>query len=71
MACLSQIDVPQHRQPLIDFLTCLIDQDIDTLFRALDVAHRALIYENTDERLIMDEFMVTLFIAAKANKILR
>lgn len=62
---------PEHRRPLLEFLICLLDQDIDTLFRALDVAHHALIYENSDERFIMDEFMVTLFIAAKANKILR
>lgn len=62
---------PEHRKPLLEFLVCLLDQDIDTLFRALDVAHHALIYDNSDERFIMDEFMVTLFIAAKANKILK
>jgi len=62
---------PEHRRPLLEFLTCLLDQDIDTLFRALDVAHHALIYDNTDERFIMDEFKTVLFIAAKANKILR
>ena len=62
---------PEHRKPLLEFLVCLLDQDIETFYRILDVAHHALIYENTEERFIMDEFMVTLFIAAKANKILR
>lgn len=62
---------PEHRRPLLEFLLFLLDQDMETLFRALDVAHHALIYDNTDERFIMDEFMVTLFIAAKAQKILR
>ena len=44
---------PEHRRPLLEFLLCLLDQDINTLFKALDVAHHALIYENTDERFII------------------
>lgn len=64
-------EIPQHRQPLVDFLTCLLEQDMGTLFNILDVAHRNLIYESTEEQLIATEFMTVLFIAAKANKILR
>jgi len=71
MACLSQIDVPQHRQPLIDYLACLPEHEIGILFNILDVANHALIFESTDENLIFQEFMTTLFIAAKANKIFK
>ena len=41
-----------------------------TLFNILDVAHHNLIYESTEEQLIMSEFMTVLFIAAKAEGIL-
>lgn len=62
---------PEHRKPLIEFFTCIPEHDIVTIYNALDLAHRNLIYESSDEHLLMQDLMVNLFIAAKANKILR
>ena len=61
----------EHRKPLIDYLNCLLDQDMDVLFHIIDVCHRDLILESQDEHAVWDEFKTVLFIAAKANKILR
>ena len=63
-------EISPHKQPLIDFLSCLLDYDMGTLFNILDVAHHNLIYESTEEQLIMSEFITVLFIAAKAEGIL-
>jgi len=63
--------VPEHRKPLLEFLTCIPDHEMGQLYNILDLAHHNLIYESTDENLLMSEFMTNLFIAAKAQKILR
>jgi len=68
---LSNREVLPHRQPLIDYLGCLLDQDMDTLFSIIDVCHRELILESQDEHAVWDEFKTVLFIAAKANKIFK
>ena len=62
---------PAHRKPLLEFLTCIPEHDMTTIYNALDLAHRNLIYESSDEHLLMQELMVNMFIAAKAQKILR
>ena len=62
---------PEHRKPLIEFFTCIPEHDVVTIYNALDLAHRNLIYESSDEHLLMQELMINLFIAAKAQKILR
>lgn len=69
--CSIDARCPEHRKPLIEFLTCIPEHDFITIYNALDLAHKNLIYESSDENLLMQELMVNLFIAAKAQKILR
>jgi hypothetical protein len=64
-------DYPEHRRPLLNFLACLPEHDIGMIYNVLDLAHHNLIYESTDEHLLMDEFLTTFFIAARAEKILK
>ena len=63
--------IPEHRKPLLDFLTCIPDHEVGEIYNILDMVYKALLFDNQREKLLMDEFMVTFFIAAKANKILR
>jgi hypothetical protein len=69
--CTIDARCPEHRKPLIEFFTCIPEHDVITIYNVLDLAHRNLIYESSDENLLMQEFMVNLFIAAKAQKIVR
>jgi CheY-like chemotaxis protein len=59
----------EERKTLVDFLSYLSDTDISVLFQVLDVAHQNLIYESTDELLVMDQFMTSLWLAARAKSI--
>jgi DNA-binding response OmpR family regulator len=59
----------EERKTLVDFLSCLSDADISVLFQVLDVAHQNLIYESTDELLVMDQFMTSLWLAARSRSI--
>ena len=59
----------EERKTLFDFLSYLSDADISVLFQVLDVAHQNLIYESTDELLVMDQFMTSLWLAARAKSI--
>jgi PAS domain-containing protein len=59
----------EERKTLFDFLSYLSDSDISVLFQVLDVAHQNLIYESTDELLVMDQFMTSLWLAARAKSI--
>lgn len=61
---------PEHRQPLIDFLSCLLEQDVKVLFNIVDICSKELILESQVEHSVWDEFRTTLFIAAKAQDIL-
>jgi hypothetical protein len=58
-----------EREPVLEFLSKASDYDLSVLFEVLDVAHQNLIYESTDERLLMDQFMTSLWIAARSNSI--
>jgi hypothetical protein len=44
---------------------------MNILFHIIDVCHRDLILESQDEHAVWDEFKTVLFIAAKAQKILK
>lgn len=55
----------------MDFIKCIPEHDMGTLWNILDVAHHGLIYESTSENLLMQEFMTNLFIAAKASGMLK
>ena len=57
----------ESRQPLLDMITNMSHPDMLILFRVLDIAHGALIYETTEEMLLMGEFMTSLWIAAKGE----
>jgi hypothetical protein len=57
------------KDQLIEFLNGLPHHDLCMLFNALDVAHQHLIYESTDERLLMDQFMVCLWLATRGRNI--
>ncbi len=59
----------EERKTLVDFLSYLSDADISVLFQVLDVAHQNLIYESTDELLVMDQFMTSLWLAARSKSI--
>ncbi len=59
----------EERKTLVDFLSYLSDTDISVLFQVLDVAHQNLIYESTDELLVMDQFMTSLWLAARSKSI--
>ena len=43
------------------------DSDINTLFEVQNVAHKALIYETSEEKLIMDQFLTSLWFAARGK----
>jgi hypothetical protein len=58
-----------ERQTILEFLSRASDYDLSVLFQVLDVAHQNLIYESTDERLLMDQFMTSLWIATRSNSI--
>jgi hypothetical protein len=58
-----------ERKTLIEFLCNASDYDLWVLFQVLDVAHQNLIYESTDENLVMDQFMTSLWIAARSTSI--
>ncbi|MGC8602787.1 MAG: hypothetical protein ACP5VS_03760 [Desulfomonilaceae bacterium] len=58
-----------ERKTLIDFLSNASDYDLSVLFQVLDVAHQNLIYESTDEHLVMDQFMTSLWIATRSTSI--
>ena len=59
----------ESRQPLLDMLANLSGPDMHTLFETLEVAHEALIYETTNEALIMDQLMTSLWIAARGESL--
>ncbi|MGC8658332.1 MAG: hypothetical protein ACP5U1_04600 [Desulfomonilaceae bacterium] len=58
-----------QRKPLIEFLSNVSDYDLSVLFEVLDVAHQSLIYESTDENLVMDQFMTNLWLATRSTSI--
>ena len=58
-----------QRQTLIEFISKVADHDLSILFQVLDVAHQNLIYESTDENMLMDQFMTSLWIASRSNSI--
>lgn len=58
-----------ERETILEFLSRASDYDLSVLFEVLDVAHQNLIYESTDERLLMDQFMTSLWIATRSNSI--
>ena len=61
--------VMNQRKPLIQFLCHASDYDLSVLFQVLDVAHQNLIYESTDENLVMDQFMTSLWLATRSTSI--
>ena len=56
-----------ERETIIEFLSRASDYDLSVLFEVLDVAHQNLIYETTDELLVMDQFMTSLWIATRSS----
>jgi hypothetical protein len=58
-----------QRQTLIEFVSKVADHDLSILFQVLDVAHQNLIYESTDEHMLMDQFMTSLWIASRSDSI--
>jgi hypothetical protein len=58
-----------ERETILEFLSRASDYDLSVLFEVLDVAHQNLIYETTDELLVMDQFMTSLWIATRSNSI--
>jgi len=50
-------------------LTGLSDPDMELLFSILQTAHEAFFYETTEEYLLMDQFMTSLWIAARGETI--
>lgn len=59
-----------HHEPLVDFLSCLPDHEIDQLFCIFDVANESLIFDSSEESLLFSEFMTTFFIAARSYRLL-
>lgn len=59
-----------HHEPLIDFLNCLSDHELDQLFSIFDVVNDSLIFDSSDESLLFSEFMTTFFIAARSYRLL-
>jgi hypothetical protein len=55
-----------ERQTLIEFISKVSAHDLSILFQVLDVAHQNLVYESTDEHLLMDQFMTSLWIATRS-----
>jgi hypothetical protein len=55
------------RTPLINMIENMSDNEINTLFEVQNVAHKALIYETSEEKLIMDQFLTSLWIAARGK----
>lgn len=68
---MSNNNIPEHRKPLIDYLTCIPDHEVGELYNILDMAYKVILFDNNREQFLFDEFMTTFFIAARANKILR
>lgn len=58
-----------ERQTLIEFISKVSEHDLTILFQVLDVAHQNLVYESTDEHLLMDQFMTSLWIATRSISI--
>ncbi len=58
-----------ERQTLIEFVSKVSEHDLSILFQVLDVAHQNLVYESTDEHLLMDQFMTSLWIATRSISI--
>jgi hypothetical protein len=58
-----------ERKPLIDFISHVSDHELAVLFQVLDLAHQNLIYESTDENLVMDHFMTSLWLATRSSEI--
>ncbi|MFA6223528.1 MAG: hypothetical protein WC647_14555 [Desulfomonilaceae bacterium] len=58
-----------ERQTLIEFISKVSEHDLSILFQVLDVAHQNLVYESTDEHLLMDQFMTSLWIATRSISI--
>jgi|GEM_PF-5883536 len=58
-----------ERQTLIEFLSKVSEHDLSILFQVLDVAHQNLVYESTDEHLLMDQFMTSMWIATRSISI--
>ena len=65
----GRVLIMNERKTLIEFLCNASDYDLWVLFQVLDVAHQNLIYESTDENLVMDQFMTSLWIAARSTSI--
>lgn len=61
----------EHRQPIVDYLNCLLDQDMIVLLDIIDTCSRELILESQEEHAIWNEFKTVLFIAARGNKIFK
>jgi hypothetical protein len=57
------------KQPLVSFISNLPMHELSQLYETLEVAHNVLIYESTDEKLLMDQFMTTLWVAARGERI--
>lgn len=57
------------RDQLIEFIRELPHHELCQLFQILDLAHRNLVYDTTDERLLMQQLMVTLWIATRGDEI--
>lgn len=58
-----------ERQTLIEFISKVSEHDLSILFQVLDVAHQNLVYESTDEHLLMDQFMTSMWIATRSISI--
>jgi Na+/pantothenate symporter len=59
----------EAREPLLDMIANLSGPDMSLLFETLHTAHESMIYETTEEHLLMDQFMTSLWIAAKGEQI--
>lgn len=59
----------ESRQPLIDFLTRLPHHELYCLWQAIEVAHQHLIYESTEEELLMEQFVTSLWVATRGKDI--
>lgn len=65
MKCQQALALMNERQTLVEFISRVSEDDLSILFQVLDVAHQNLIYESTGENLLMDQFMTSLWIAAR------
>ncbi len=69
MKCQQALALMNEGQTLVEFISKVSEHDLSILFQVLDVAHQNLIYESTDEYLLMDQFMTSLWIAARSVSI--